>query len=53
VETAGGPAQGVTIADRRRIEEEWKRPPNLQVCMEVDAGRFVGLFLERVCRQLS
>jgi inosine-uridine nucleoside N-ribohydrolase len=53
VETADGPAQGVTIADRRQIRAEWKQPPNLQVCVEVDADRFVGLFLERVCRQLS
>jgi purine nucleosidase len=53
VETADGPAQGVTIADRRQIRAEWKQPPNLQVCMGVDADRFVGLFLERVCRQLS
>jgi purine nucleosidase len=53
VETADGPAQGVTIADRRQIGAEWKQPPNLQVCMGVDADRFVGLFLERVCRQLS
>ena len=53
VETADGPAQGVTIADRRRIRAEWKQPPNLQVCMGVDADRFVGLVLERVCRQLS
>jgi len=52
VETADGPAQGVTIADRRRIRAEWKQPSNLQVCMGVDADRFVGLFLERVCRQL-
>ena len=53
VETADGPAQGITVADRGQIEEGWKKPPNLQVCTEVDADRFVGLFLERVCRQLS
>ncbi|MBI3781048.1 MAG: nucleoside hydrolase [candidate division NC10 bacterium] len=53
VETADGPAQGVTIADRCQIRAEWKQPPNLQVCTEVDAGRFVRLFLERVCRQWS
>ncbi len=50
VETGDGPAQGMTIADRRPIKEEWKKPPNLQVCMEVDAGRFMALFLERICR---
>lgn len=50
VETGDGPAQGMTIADRRPLKEEWKKPPNLQVCMEVDAGRFMALFLERICR---
>lgn len=50
VETGEGPAQGMTIADRRQIGRQWKRPPNIQVCMEVDAGRFVALFLERICR---
>lgn len=50
VETGDGPAQGMTIADRRQVGEEWKQAPNLQVCMEVDAGRFMALFLERVCR---
>jgi inosine-uridine nucleoside N-ribohydrolase len=49
VETGDGSAQGMTIADRRQIREEWKKPPNLQVCMEVDAGRFIALFLERIC----
>ncbi|MDE2059343.1 MAG: nucleoside hydrolase [candidate division NC10 bacterium] len=50
VELGDGPAQGMTIADRRQIREEWKQPPNLQVCTEVDAGRFIALFLERICR---
>ena len=50
VETGDGPTQGMTIADRRPIKEEWKKPPNLQVCMEVDAGRFLALFLERICQ---
>lgn len=50
VETGEGPAQGITIADRRQIKEELKQAPNLQVCMEVNAGRFMALFLERICR---
>lgn len=50
METGEGPAQGMTIADRRQIKDEWKQPPNLQVCTEVDAGRFIALFLERICR---
>lgn len=50
METGEGPAHGMTIADRRQIKDEWKQPPNLQVCTEVDAGRFIALFLERICR---
>ena len=53
VETGEGPAQGMTTADRGQTRKARKKPPNLQVCTEVEAGRFVGLFLERVCRQLS
>ncbi len=53
VETAAGPSRGTTIADRRSIKEGWKKPPNIEVCVEVDPGRFVDLFLDRVCRQLS
>ncbi|MDD5559412.1 nucleoside hydrolase [Candidatus Methylomirabilis sp.] len=53
VETGNGPSRGMTIADRRQIKEEWKQTPNLQVCMEVDAGRFMALFLERICRPLA
>lgn len=53
VETGAGPAQGMTIADRRQMLEKEKQPPNLQVCMEVDAGRFVAIFLERICRTLT
>jgi len=26
-----------------------KRPPNCRVAMRVDAGRFLDLFLERIC----
>jgi len=50
METGEGPAQGMTIADRRQIKDKWKQPANLQVCTEVDAGRFMALFLERICR---
>lgn len=50
VETSDGPARGMTIADRREIGQAWKQAPNLQVCMEVDVGRFMALLLERVCR---
>ena len=53
VETADGPGRGVTIAEGGSAEEGLGRPPNLQVCMGVDAVRFVALFLERICRRLS
>jgi len=53
VETAEGPAQGMIAADMAQIKNAWKKPPNLQVCTGVEAARFVRLFLERVCRQLS
>jgi len=50
VETGDGPTQGMTIADRRQIGESLKQPSNLRVCTEVDAGRFIAFFLERICR---
>ena len=53
VETAAGPSRGRTIADRRHIRAGGNKPPNLQVCVEVDARRFVDLFLERACRWWS
>jgi purine nucleosidase len=45
VDTAGGAADGMTIADRRGI---WGRRPNMDVAVEGDAERFVGRLVERV-----
>lgn len=47
VDTAGGAADGMTIADRRGI---WGRRPNADVAVEADAGTFLVRLLERVGR---
>jgi len=47
VETATGLNLGRTIADANGL---WGRPPNVQVCVDVDAERFVALVLERLGR---
>jgi purine nucleosidase/pyrimidine-specific ribonucleoside hydrolase len=49
VETEGRLTDGMTVGDLRPISEELKRPPNLQVALEVDAARFLSMFKERVC----
>ena len=48
VETRGEVTDGMTVADRRPINPEWKGPPNVQVGIDVDADRFVPFFLERI-----
>jgi purine nucleosidase len=45
VDTAGGAADGLTIADRRGI---WGRRPNVDVAVEADAGTFLVRLVERV-----
>ncbi len=45
VDTAGGPADGQTIADWRGL---WGRTPNVDVAVEVDAGEFLRRLVERV-----
>jgi purine nucleosidase len=45
VELAGTLTAGETVADWRR---RWGRPPNADVAVEADAGRFFDLFIERV-----
>lgn len=45
VETANGLTLGKTIADPYR---RWGKAPNVEVCVEVDAERFVALMLERL-----
>jgi inosine-uridine nucleoside N-ribohydrolase len=45
VETASELCRGQTVADRRGVTG---KPPNVRVCLEVDAPRLAGLFTQRV-----
>ncbi|RMF87840.1 MAG: nucleoside hydrolase, partial [Nitrospinota bacterium] len=48
IETEGEITEGMTVADRRPLKPVWKRPPNAEVCFDVDVSRFLSLFLERL-----
>ncbi|MFI5259403.1 MAG: nucleoside hydrolase [Candidatus Limnocylindrales bacterium] len=45
VELSGRLTTGETVTDWRRV---WGRPPNVDVAVEADAGRFMTTFVERV-----
>jgi len=45
VETKSDLAAGQVLADRRG---QWGRPPNADVCLEIDAERFLRLYVERL-----
>ena len=45
VELGGRLTTGETVTDWRRV---WGRPPNVDVAVEADAGRFMARFVERV-----
>ncbi len=45
VDTAGGPADGQTVADWRRLTG---KPPNLDVAVDAEAEMFLRRFIERV-----
>lgn len=47
VETRSERAFGQTMADRRG---QWGHEPNVNVCLEIDADRFLALYLERLAR---
>lgn len=49
VETQGEITSGMTVADRRLFRAEAR--PNVDVALEVDADRFLSLFMERLCRR--
>lgn len=49
VECEGRATRGLSLADRRPIAPERRRPANCQVAMAVDRERFLDLFLERLC----
>ncbi|MBI3734803.1 MAG: nucleoside hydrolase [Chloroflexi bacterium] len=46
VETETGISLGKTLADPWG---RWGKAPNVEVCVEVDAERFIGMMLERLC----
>lgn len=49
VETLGEITAGTTVADRRPFRAEGR--PNVEVALEVEADRFLSLFMERLCRR--
>ncbi|MFQ5989680.1 MAG: nucleoside hydrolase [Candidatus Methylomirabilales bacterium] len=49
IETRGEITAGTTVADRRPFRAEGK--PNVNVALEVEADRFLSLFMERVCQR--
>jgi purine nucleosidase/pyrimidine-specific ribonucleoside hydrolase len=48
IETKGEVTEGMSVADRRPIDLQWKKAPNAEVCLQVDAQGFITFFLERV-----
>ena len=48
VETQGAITAGMTVADRRLIRPQFKKNSNAEVCISVDAPRFLSFFLERL-----
>jgi purine nucleosidase/pyrimidine-specific ribonucleoside hydrolase len=48
VETRGLHTRGATVADRRALRAECKARPNADVCLRIDAARFLDRFLERL-----
>ena len=49
VETQGEITAGMTVADRRPFRAGGR--PNMEVALEVEADRFLSLFMERLCRR--
>jgi len=48
IETEGTVTEGMTVADRRPLKPELKKAPNSEVCIGVDADRFLAFFMERL-----
>jgi inosine-uridine nucleoside N-ribohydrolase len=48
VETKGELTTGMLVADRRPLHTELKAPANVSVALEVDATRFLEMFLHRL-----
>lgn len=50
VETIGLLTRGQTIPDRR-LHRPLRREPNMEICVSLDSGRFMKLFMERVVHE--
>ena len=48
IETRGDLTEGMTVADRRLIHPSLKKSPNADICLKVDAPRFIDFFLTRL-----
>jgi pyrimidine-specific ribonucleoside hydrolase len=48
VETKGELTTGMLVADRRPLHSDLKAPANVHVALEVDAARFLKMFLHRL-----
>jgi inosine-uridine nucleoside N-ribohydrolase len=48
IETRGDLTEGMTVADRRLIHPSLKKSPNADICLKVDAPRFIDFFLRRL-----
>ena len=48
IETRGDLTEGMTVADRRLIHPSLKKSLNADICLKVDAPRFIDFFLKRL-----
>ena len=48
IEIQGDITEGMTVADSRSIHPSLKKPATADVCIKVDAPRFVDFFLKRL-----
>ena len=48
VETKGELTRGMLVADRRPLRSDLMAPANVRVALDVDAGRFLEMFLRRL-----
>ncbi len=51
VEVAGNVTRGLTVADRRVLQVEYRLPPNVKVAMAVKSERAIKLLEDRLCRR--
>jgi purine nucleosidase len=48
IETRGDLTEGMTVADRRLIHTSLKKPSNADICLKVNAPKFIDFFLKRL-----